>query len=153
MDPAYAVPIQGPDMSTQAMPPLSVLVVEDRDDIADSTAELLAFYGYAVRVARCGTDALAQIAAAPPDVVFLDIGLPDLDGWAVARALRARTTGRQPVVVAVTGRVALEDRATSVDAGIDVHIAKPADPQALTALLIRIGRALSEGAARTWGTG
>lgn len=122
---------------------LSVLIVEDRDDAAQSTADLLALCGHTVRIARCGTDAMRQAEAYAPDVILMDIGLPDLDGWTVARWVRARP-GRQPVLIAVTGHGAPADRVRSADAGVDLHLVKPADPRALTELLARIRASLSD---------
>jgi CheY-like chemotaxis protein len=119
-------------------PPLSVLVVEDEPDGADSLAELLGLCGYQVAVARTGSAALRAAEADLPDVVLLDIGLPDIDGWEVARRLRdAAAGGRHPVVVAVTGYASEADRERSADAGIDLHWVKPADPAALLATLAR----------------
>jgi two-component system OmpR family response regulator len=117
---------------------LSVLVVEDLDDAARSTADLLTLCGHRVRVAPCGADALREADAETPDVVLLDIGLPGMDGWEVAQRMRARTRGKQPLVVAVTGYGSDDDRRRSADAGVDLHLVKPADPVALTALLARV---------------
>lgn len=119
-------------------PPLTVLVVEDNDDTAQSTAELLALCGYDVRVARCGPDALAAAAAGTPDVVLLDIGLPGMSGWEVAERLRRQARGEQPVVIALTGYGTAADRHRSADAGVDLHLVKPVDPCALTDLLARV---------------
>ena len=119
----------------EPLPPLFILVVEDLDDAAESTALLLTLCGHRVRVARCGADALRAIAEEMPDVVMLDIGLPDLDGWEVAARLRAQACGKQPFVVAVTGYGAESDRWRSADSGIDMHLVKPADPTTLTALM------------------
>jgi DNA-binding response OmpR family regulator len=136
-------------------PPLSVLVVEDSEDAAQSTAELLALCGHAVRVAACGGDALRAAAAQTPDVVILDIGLPDMSGWDVAARLRAGAVGKQPVVVAVTGYGAAGDRWRSADAGVDLHLVKPADPAALSALLDRVREYIRPSAPRRagrWGS-
>lgn len=122
--------------------PLSVLIVEDVDEVAQSTAELLSLHGHAVRVARSGPEALRAIDVASPDVILLDIGLPGMTGWEVAAAVRRRD-GRQPVVVAVTGLGTSTDRLKSADAGIDLHLTKPADPAALTALLVRVRQHLT----------
>jgi DNA-binding response OmpR family regulator len=90
-----------------------------------------------VRIARSGPEALCAIDVAAPDVILLDIGLPGMTGWEVAAAVRRRS-GRQPVVVAVTGFGTDADRWRSADAGIDLHLVKPADPPSLTALLARV---------------
>ncbi|MDY3553679.1 response regulator [Gemmata sp. JC717] len=122
---------------------LSVLLIEDREDVAQSTAELLTLCGHAPRVAACGEAALSEVARDVPDVVLVDLGLPDMDGWDVARQIRARA-GRQPVMIAVTGRGTEGDRIASADAGLDLHLVKPADPRALTGLLARIRESLSD---------
>jgi two-component system, OmpR family, response regulator len=122
-------------MTEEPLPPLSVLVVEDLEDAAQSTAELLTLCGHAVRVAVCGPDALAAVAAEVPDVVLLDIGLPGMSGWEVAERLRRQATDKQPVVVAVTGYGSESDRWHSADAGVDMHLTKPADPSALIGFL------------------
>jgi len=82
---------------------LAVLVVDDVADAASSAAELLGLYGFTARTAGCGAEALASIAADPPDVVLLDIQLPDVNGWEVARRIRRGAGAKQPVVIAVTG--------------------------------------------------
>lgn len=122
--------------------PLSVLIVEDIDDVAQSTAELLSLHGHVTRIARSGPEALQAVEAAVPDVVLLDIGLPGMTGWEVAVAVRRRG-GRQPVVVALTGLGSNDDRWKSADAGIDLHLTKPADPAALTTLLARVREQLA----------
>ncbi len=115
--------------------PLSVLVVDDLEDAAQSTAELLSLCGHRVRVAGCGEDALRAAEDEAPDVVLLDIGLPGIDGWEVARLLRDRACGKQPVVVAVTGYGTEDDKWRSCDAGCDLHLVKPANPAALARFL------------------
>ena len=122
-------------MPEEPLPPLSVLVVEDHEDAAQSTAELLRMCGHVVRVANCGPDALAKAAAEVPDVVLLDIGLPGMSGWDVAERLRRQARGKQPLVVALTGYGTVADRWRSADAGVDLHLVKPTDPGSLTGLL------------------
>lgn len=122
-------------MPHESLSPLSVLVVEDNDDTAESTAELLRMCGHAVRVATCGADALTAAAAEAPDVVLLDIGLPGMNGWEVAAKLRRQTQGKQPVVVAMTGFGTVSDKWRSADAGVDLHLVKPVDPASLAKLL------------------
>jgi CheY-like chemotaxis protein len=75
--------------------PLSVLVVEDYEDAADSLATLLRLHGYRVTVARTGGAALELAADDPPDVALLDIGLPDIDGWELARRMCEQAAGRR----------------------------------------------------------
>jgi CheY-like chemotaxis protein len=79
----------------------------------------------------------------PPDLVFLDIGLPGLSGLEVARRLREEAGERQPLFVAVTGFDQDEDRRRSKEAGIHLHVAKPADPEKLMAVVNRFSRVLA----------
>ncbi|HEY1186872.1 MAG TPA: response regulator [Gemmata sp.] len=117
---------------------LSVLIVEDRPEVADSTAELLDLCGHNCRVARTGAEALAALVLQLPDVVLLDLGLPDMDGRAVALEFRSRCRAPQPVLIAVTGRGSESDRRASADAGIDLHLVKPVEPSVLMSLLTHI---------------
>ncbi|MFD0667464.1 hybrid sensor histidine kinase/response regulator [Ramlibacter sp. MAHUQ-53] len=131
---------EGADGAPPAGPapaPLRILVVDDSEDAADSLALLLRLDGHAVVVARDGPQALAAVAREAPDVVLLDIGLPGMDGYAVARALRTQQAHgkRPPVLVALTGWGASEDRARAQASGFDHHLTKPADLEALRTLL------------------
>ena len=117
--------------------------MDDVPDAADSLALLLALHGYSVRVARCGEDALRMAAADPPDAVLLDVRMPGLDGYEVARELRERAIGKRPFLVAVTGCATDGDRRRSAEAGIDLHLTKPADPAIVVGLLWRFARVLA----------
>jgi two-component system OmpR family response regulator len=114
---------------------LSVLVVEDNRDSASTLATLLRMVGHEVQLAGNGPDALASVHSQHPDAVLLDIGLPGMDGWEVARHIRSGGEGDRPLLVAITGYGAEEDRQRSREVGIDVHITKPADPRKLLDLL------------------
>jgi CheY-like chemotaxis protein len=131
-------------MTQERVSSLSVLVVEDLPDAAESTALLLVLHGYRVRVAESGPSALVAAEAEMPDVVLLDIGLPGMDGWEVARRMRERTAAKQPVVVAVTGYGAVGDRWRSADAGVDLHLVKPVAPGVLVGMMQRFRRALAD---------
>jgi DNA-binding response OmpR family regulator len=124
--------------------PLRVLVVEDDEDTAASMALLLRLDGHEVRVAGEGGAALREAQDRPPDVVLLDIGLPGLDGYEVAKRLRERAAGKQPLVIAVTGRDQDEARRRSAEAGIDLHLLKPADPDGLRQMLKRWHRTIGK---------
>jgi two-component system OmpR family response regulator len=133
---------------------LSVLVVDDDPDAADSLADLLRLCGHRVTVARTALDALEAADRERPDVALLDIGLPGMSGWQVARRVREQEQwrgGRRTLIVSVTGYGADADRWRSVEAGVDLHLVKPADPQFLIGMLERFGRgverasSLSEG--------
>src|ERR1700712_3893108 len=84
-------------------PGLRILIAEDSLDCAESSAILLRHYGHEVEIAMDGPAALAAAAARPPDVLLLDIGLPRMDGFEVARRLREQAGEEKPVVIAVTG--------------------------------------------------
>lgn len=104
-----------------------ILVVDDNRLVADFTAIALSRLGHDVRVAFDGPSALAVIEDFLPDVVFLDIGLPGMDGYAVAERLRARLPSRDVHFIAITGYGQLTDRQRSMDAGFDDHLVKPVD--------------------------
>ncbi len=111
-----------------------VLIADGNADAADSLAELLRLCGHVAEVVRTGPDAVAAAAGFAPDVAFLALALPGLDGCGVARALAA--AGRRPrVLVALTGYGSEAERRAVTDAGFDHHLLKPADPQALLRLL------------------
>jgi CheY-like chemotaxis protein len=123
---------------TEITHPLAILVVDDSEDTAQSTAELLLLCGHTVRAVRCGSDALREAAAMMPDVVLLDLGLPGMDGWEVARRMLAQANGKRPVVIVVSGFGSESDRQRSADTGIDLHLIKPVEPAILMDLLSRI---------------
>jgi two-component system OmpR family response regulator len=124
-------------------PPLRILIVEDHLDTARATAKLLRYQGHEVQVATDGQGALASAAASPPDVALLDLDLPEMSGWEVARRLRDQAVGRRPLLVAISGLGDSEYRRLTHEAGIDLHLLKPADPQMLFALLERFARLLT----------
>jgi CheY-like chemotaxis protein len=111
-----------------------VLVVDDNHDAAETLAELLKMMGHQVVVAHNGPSALALAKAEPPDVVLCDIGLPGMDGYEVARQLRAGGT-RAIRLVAVSGYAQPEDVARATEAGFDAHVAKPLDPEELARIV------------------
>ncbi|HYO15133.1 MAG TPA: ATP-binding protein [Thermoanaerobaculia bacterium] len=111
-----------------------VLVVDDNRDSAESVALLMQIWGYDVRVANDGPSALEIAGSYRPEVVLLDIGLPGMDGYEVARQLR-QGQGSSVVLVAMTGYGMEEDRRRSRESGFDHHLVKPVDPEGLRALL------------------
>ena len=115
-----------PSAPEGATAPLLVLVVDDNVDGAQGLGQLLRLLGHEVALAHDGPGALAAASAAPPDLVLLDIGLPGMDGCAVAAQLRAAGHTRA-ALVAVTGYGRKEDRQRSRDAGFDRHLVKPID--------------------------
>jgi CheY-like chemotaxis protein len=134
-----------PDTPARGGPGLRVLVVEDDPDTVATMAQLLRREGHRVRTALDGPTALGEAAADPPDVVLLDLGLPGLDGWEVARRLRQQAGPKHPLTVALTGYGQEEDRRHSWESGIDLHLLKPADPEYLCRLLRRFRQVLGRG--------
>jgi PAS domain S-box-containing protein len=115
-----------------------VLVVDDNQDAASSLATLLELQGHDVRVAFSGRAALEIAENYAPHVVFLDIGMPDIDGYEVARRLRQHPGLQDVVVAALTGWAQQEDRRRTSAAGFDHHFVKPPDPQLLQKLLSEV---------------
>jgi PAS domain S-box-containing protein len=113
----------------------SVLIVDDNRDAADSLAALLRADGLAVSVVHDGAAALRAFDALHPRVLLLDLGLPDMSGLDVARALRARPGGAALTLIAITGWGQDKDRELTRAAGFDLHLVKPVDPARLLAVL------------------
>jgi CheY-like chemotaxis protein len=123
-----------PQGSSVAEPlPTRVLLVDDNLDAADMLAELLRVMGHDVTVAHDGPSALATTFGLPPAVALLDIGLPVMDGYELARQLRSRHP--QMRLVALTGYGQESDRIQSRNAGFDAHLVKPVDLPALNEVL------------------
>ena len=110
--------------------PKRVLIVEDDHDAGELMALALSARGHDVRIAVDGRSALSAVDAATPDVVLIDIGLPDMDGYTLARALRERRDGAMKLV-ALTGYGGEQDRQRARDAGFDRHLVKPAPVRAV----------------------
>ena len=117
-----------------------VLVVDDNADAAESLSELLALSGHTTQTAQNGPDALAAAARLRPEFVFLDIGLPGMNGYEVARALRADPSCGEPVLVALTGWGSDDDRRRSTEAGFDFHLTKPVVSEQLEQLFTSCSR-------------
>jgi CheY-like chemotaxis protein len=115
--------------------PLSVLVVDDNVDVAESTAIVLRLTGCEVHLAHDGPGALESVLRLAPDVVLLDIGLPRMDGYQVAKQIRSYPEHRSTLLLAVSGYGQEEHLVRSRQAGFDHHLVKPIDPLALMALL------------------
>jgi two-component system CheB/CheR fusion protein len=114
--------------------PLSILVVEDNADARATLEMLLEMEGYHVTGAQTGAEAVER-AAPPLDVALVDIGLPDIDGYEVARRIRRTEHGKAAYLVALTGYGQPEDRQRALEAGFDTHLVKPVDPDDLLKLL------------------
>jgi len=114
-----------------------ILVVDDNVDVADTTAAILGLSGHTLCIAHGGAEALAQAEAFRPEVVLLDIGLPVMDGYEVARRLRELPATREVLLIALTGYGQATDRQRGREAGFDEHLLKPIDPTVLDALISR----------------
>lgn len=107
------------------MPPIKILVIEDNEDVGETTAELLKGLGNTVAIARTGCEGVEQVFAQRPQLVLCDIGLPDIDGHEVCRRVRGTDLGYRPTMVALTGWGQESDRRRTRDAGFDLHLVKP----------------------------
>jgi CheY-like chemotaxis protein len=111
-----------------------ILVVDDNEDAARTLGALLVAQGHHVNLYFNAHDALESAATTMPDVAFLDLNMPGMDGFGLARKLRSMPGGQAVRLVAVTGMGRQEDQARSREAGFDLHLTKPADPE----LVLRI---------------
>jgi CheY-like chemotaxis protein len=114
---------------------LQVLVVDDNTDAAESLGVLLDIEGHAAHIAHNGAEALQVAQSQPLDVVFLDIGLPDMTGYDVARRMRLLPNMQKTLLVALTGWGTQDDRERTREAGFDRHLTKPAELPAVEELL------------------
>jgi CheY-like chemotaxis protein len=119
---------------------LHILTVEDDQETAQNLALLLRKEGHEVNIAPDGPAALRSAQVHQPDVVLLDIGLPGMNGYDVARHLHQQKGEKRPLLIAVTGHAEEKDRQQSEEAGIDLHLVKPVDPGQLNKVLRRFER-------------
>ena len=119
---------------------LRILVADDNVDAADSLGALLEAGGHTVRTVYDGAQAVRLAPGCAPDLAFLDIGMPGMDGYQAAHALRALPQLAGLHLVALTGWGAREDRARSRAAGFDQHLLKPAAPEHLARILAGAGQ-------------
>jgi CheY-like chemotaxis protein len=117
------------------VPSRRILIADDNADAAGALATLLELEGHDVTVAHDGNEAVMKASNFRPDVVFMDLGMPVMDGFEAARRLRALPFGEDVLLVALTGWGQAGDRQRSREAGFDRHYVKPLDTTALTELL------------------
>lgn len=117
-----------------------ILVADDDKDAVLSLTLLLREEGYEVRGVHRGADVLQAVFNFAPDVVLLDIGMPQMTGYDVARTLRERYGSARPALIAVTGRTGKSDKQQALAAGFEHHVAKPYEPRVLLELLAQLAR-------------
>ena len=135
--PAVARPAAArPQAAAADVSPREILVIEDHEDSRASLTSLLESMGHRVVVAADGASGLDKALSMSPDVALVDVGLPRIDGYEVARRIRdAAGDGPRPYLVALTGYGLAEDRARAFEAGFDAHLVKPVDTATLAAVL------------------
>jgi len=138
-----------PDDSHSRLEDRRVLVVDDNRDAAESLGMVLSALGADVRTAHDGTAALAMLDEFQPQAVLLDIGMPGMDGYEVAAAIRARAGGQAILLIAVTGWGQEADRAHARAVGFDHHITKPADSERIKRILAGDTRVRSDSRKRS----
>jgi len=126
---------QGNSTCTGLLVPSRILVVDDCQYVADASARLIAVCGYETKAVYDGQEAIAQLIAFSPDMVLMDIGMPDLDGWETALRIRREPAGANIFLVAVTCFSQEQDRQRTYASGFDLHVAKPISLTTLHGLL------------------
>lgn len=114
---------------------LRILVCDDTADVRELVAELLRAHGHVVSAVATGEDAVRAVVANPPDAAVIDVGLPGISGYEVARLLRSELATACPRLIAMTGYGQLHDRAAAIEAGFDAHITKPASAEMILSAL------------------
>jgi CheY-like chemotaxis protein len=117
-----------------------VLIIDDNQDAALTTSMLVEQLGGSARVAFDATRGLEAAREFEPDIVLLDIGMPDMDGYETCRRIRQQPSQKHVVIIAVTGWGQLQAKQLALDAGFDAHLTKPVDPAALGRVLARDAR-------------
>jgi PAS domain S-box-containing protein len=133
--------VPNPNNPAVAQPRRRMLVVDDNVDAAQTLGAILELHGHDVRVAYTGAEGLRIAEEWKPEVGVLDIGMPDLNGYELARGIRERCLDQQPLLIACTGWGQQEDVARAQEAGFDHHLVKPVDPDAVLRLLSRQSQA------------
>ena len=140
VDQADAGPAPTPSMTGPGASGLSILIVEDDEDARESLSLMLALPGHDVTAVSTGRLAIDAVVARPPDVLICDVGLPDMDGFAVVRAIRDTQPANRTFAIALTGYAQPEDREKASAAGFDIHLAKPPRFEQLDEILAEVAR-------------
>lgn len=120
---------------------MKIVIADDNHDSADSMSMLLEAGGHEVHVAYDGAEAVETAERTRPDVVLLDIGMPKMNGFECARAIRSRPWASVTLLIALTGWGQEEDKRRALEAGFDLHLTKPVDPATLESVLTKPGAA------------
>jgi CheY-like chemotaxis protein len=131
---------ESPSARLRSLRLLRILVTEDNDDAREMMRSMLALDGHDVRVARNGAETLETLAEWLPDVVLMDIGLPDMDGYEIARRIGESDARRRIKLIALTGFGQTEDERRAYDAGFDLHLTKPVPQEVLRDVLAALTR-------------
>ena len=122
------------DTEKAQLPSRRILVVDDNEDVSHVLSKMLDYMGNETHTANNGVTGLALVDSLDPDVVFLDLGMPGMDGFEVARKIRSTRSHSRPMIVALTGWSSEDDRKKTDSAGFDLHLRKPIEIEELTAL-------------------
>ena len=133
--PAFVPGEAEPTSSSPATRKRRILIVDDNEDAREGLHLLLAYAGHEVETSENASGALDKLRTFQPEIALIDIGLPGVDGYALARMARQTPEARATCLVAVTGYGRAEDRQKALAAGFDVHMTKPVDPDLLSAFL------------------
>jgi signal transduction histidine kinase/CheY-like chemotaxis protein len=133
--PAPVSPGAAASSPTPSVPPRRVLIIEDNEDAREMLRTALTLAGHEVHDAADGRAGIEAARTVVPDVALIDVGLPGLNGYDVARRIRADACGQSMVLIAITGYGQDEDRRRALDAGFDAHLTKPVLPERLTELI------------------
>jgi len=128
---------------------LDVLIVEDDDDSREMLSEIITVLGYRAHAARDSPQAIDAVGRTPPQVAFVDLGLPGIDGFELARRLRAHPSCRSLYLVALTGYGNPEDEAAALAAGFDEHLLKPLGVERVRRVLDLVQRGSVDVASRS----
>jgi CheY-like chemotaxis protein len=121
-----------------------VVIIDDNQDAAHTMSMFVQQLGGSARVAHDAKSGMAAVQDFQPDIVFLDIGLPGMDGYETCRRIRRQPAARHIVIIAVTGWGQAQDKQRAMDAGFDAHLTKPVDPKAFASILAGNARAAGE---------
>lgn len=125
-----------PDIDGFGVSGRRILIVEDNADVRDGLVELCQMWGHEVFTAGDGIEGVRVALERRPDIAFVDIGLPGLDGYEVAGQIRAASAGQDLLLVALTGYGSREQKARAIESGFDHHLVKPVDTKLIEGLVV-----------------